>query len=61
MSLFTKKEKIILRSEQQKDEFIERLDSANVKYDIREDKENSTPGHIAYMIRLDARDMKKVV
>jgi hypothetical protein len=61
MSLFGKKEKVILRSEEQKDAFIEKLDSANIKYDIREDKENSTPGHIAYMVRVDAKDMQKVV
>lgn len=24
-------------------------------------KENSTPGHIAYMVRVDARDKQKVV
>ena len=61
MNIFTKKEKIVLRSEQQKDDFIERLEKAHVDYDIHEDKENSFGNDIAYIVRIPAADMKKVV
>ena len=36
MTLFTKKEKIFLNSEQQRDDFIEKLDKAHVDYNVRE-------------------------
>lgn len=61
MKLFSKKETIILRSEQQKEEFIEKLEGANIDYDIREDKDSASTGHITYIVRIDAADMKKIV
>ena len=42
MGLFNKKETIVLKSEQQKDACIERLEKAHVVYDVFE--ENLPPG-----------------
>lgn len=61
MSLFSKKEKIMLYTEQQKDEFIAKLEKANVKFDIREDKDDIPSHKKAYIIKINAKDMKKVV
>ena len=61
MNLFTKKEKIVLRSEQQKDVFIERLENAHIEYDIREDRGSVFDNHMTYIIRIPAAEMKKVV
>lgn len=41
MSLFSKKEKILLTSEEQKDAFIDKMDRAHIKYDIREEKSST--------------------
>ncbi len=60
MKLFTKKEKIVLRSEQQKDVLIEKLENAHIEYDIREDKESVFDNHTTYIIRIPAADYKKV-
>ena len=40
MSLFNRKETIVLKSEQQKDAYIERLEKAHVEYDVFEDRDN---------------------
>lgn len=61
MTLFTKKEKIILNSELQKDDFIEKLDKAHVDYDVREDKASVFGGKVAYIFSIKATDLKKVV
>ncbi|MCR5107624.1 MAG: hypothetical protein K6B28_05620 [Lachnospiraceae bacterium] len=61
MKLFNRKEKIILRSEQQKDDFIEKLDRSNINYDIREEKKCVSDNNPIYIIRINADDMKKVV
>lgn len=61
MSLFSKKEKIILRSEAQKDIFIEKLEKAHIKYDIREDEDSVFSNGYSYIIKIDASDMAKVV
>lgn len=61
MTLFTKKEKIILNSEQQRDDFIEKLDKAHVDYDVREDKTSVFSGKVAYIFSVKATDLKKVV
>ncbi len=61
MKLFSKKEKIILRSEQHKDDFIEKLENAHIDYDIREDKVSVSNNHPTYIVRIEAADMKKVV
>lgn len=61
MKLFSKKEKIILRSEQQKDDFIEKLENAHIDYDIREDKSSVSNNQLTYIVRIEAADMKKLV
>ena len=61
MTLFTKKEKIILNSELQRDDFIEKLDKAHVDYDVREDKASLFSGKIAYIFCIKTADLKKVV
>lgn len=61
MKLFSKKEKIILGSEQQKEAFIEKLENAHIDYVVREDDGNVSSGHTSYIIRINAADMKKIV
>ncbi|MCR4990484.1 MAG: hypothetical protein K6A38_06460 [Lachnospiraceae bacterium] len=61
MTLFAKKEKIILNSEQQKDDFVEKLNSANISYDIKELNESVFSGKTTYIVKLSAKDLKKVV
>ncbi len=61
MKLFRKKEKIILRSEQMKDELIDKLETAHLDYDIRTDRDESFDGHPTYIIRVYATDLAKVV
>lgn len=61
MTLFTKKEKIILYSEHQRDDFIEKLDKAHVDYDVREDKTSVFSGKVAYVFSIKTADLKKVV
>ena len=53
MELFSKKEKLMLGSEQQKDDMIEKLENAHIKYDIRVDRENVTTGRTSYILRLE--------
>lgn len=60
MSLFTRKETIILKSEQQKDAYIERLEKAHIDYDVFEDRETMYSKDVTYMIRVRAADLKKV-
>ena len=61
MGLFSKKEKLYLCSEQQKDDFVEKLENANIKYRLKEDKENSGDNKIGYILSLRAEDLKKVI
>lgn len=61
MKLFSKKEKIILRSEQQKEAFIEKLENAHIDYVVREDDGGVSSGHTSYIVRVNAADMKKIV
>ena len=60
MSMFTKKETIVLNNEHQKDEYIEKLNKANVEYDIAEDRETLYIRKVTYIIHVKASDMKKV-
>ncbi len=60
MSLFEKKEKIFLSSEEQKDELIEKLENAHVKYVLRIDKDSVNIGHTSYVVTLKASDYEKV-
>lgn len=61
MKLFRKKEKIMIRSEQQKVELIDKLEKAHIEYDIRMDRDNSPDDTLQYVIRVYAEDLPKVV
>ena len=60
MNRFSKKETIILKSEQQKDAYIEKLEKARVEYDISEDREMINSRDVTYIIRVKSSDLKKV-
>ena len=60
MSLFSRKETIVLKKGQQKDALIERLENAHVEYDVREDRETIYSKDVTYFIRVRAADLKKV-
>lgn len=60
MSLFSRKKKIVLYSEHQKDDYIEKLDRANISYKLDE-KVDSINGKTSYILNVDAADLKKVV
>ena len=60
MSLFTKKETVVLKTEQQKDAFIEKLEKAHVDYDVSEDRVSVFSDKMNFYIRLKADDLKKV-
>ena len=62
MSLFRKNnmEMIILKTVQQRDAFIERLENAHVEYDVGEERENIYSRDTTYIIRVRAEDLKKV-
>ena len=60
MSLFSRKETIVLKSEQQKDAYIERLERAHVDYDVIEDRDTIYSRDMSYIIRVKASDLKKV-
>ena len=61
MMLFSKKRRIMLYTEQQRDEFIEKLEKANVEFDIREDKDDVPSHKTAFIISIREKDYKKVV
>ena len=60
MSLFNKKETVVLKNEQQKDTYIERLEKAHVEYDIFEDRYTVYSRDVSYIIRVKVSDLKKV-
>ena len=60
MSIFNKTKTIVLKTEQQRDAFIERLEKAHVEYDIVEDRDSIYSRDLTYYIRVKAADMKKV-
>ena len=60
MSFFNRKATIILKSEQQKDAYIERLEKAHVDYDVFEDRDIVYSRDVSYIIRVKAADLKKV-
>ena len=60
MSLFTRKETIVLKTEKQRDAFIERLDKAHVDYDVAEQRDDIYSRDTLYIIRVKAADLKKV-
>ncbi|MBR6165225.1 MAG: hypothetical protein IKQ45_04795 [Clostridia bacterium] len=60
MSLFNRKETLILKTGQQRDACIERLDAARVEYEVVENKENIYSRDVDHIIRVSAADLKKV-
>ena len=60
MSLFTRKETIVLKNEQQRDAFIDKLEKAHVEYKYTEEKDAIYTRDINYVIQLKASDLKKV-
>ncbi len=60
MSIFVKKETIVFMNEQQKDEYIEKLNNANVEYRIAETHEEPFGSKVTYTIQVRASDLKKV-
>lgn len=60
MRLFTRKETLVFKTEQQRDAYIERLDAAHVEYDVATIGENVYSRDKEYIIRVAASDLKKV-
>ena len=60
MSLFNRKETIVLKSEQQKDAYIELLEKAHVDYDVFEDRDTIFSRDVSYIVRVKTSDLKKV-
>ncbi len=60
MKLLSRKETIILKTEQQKDAYIERLEKAHVEYDVFENRDVVYRNDGYYIIRIKASDLKKV-
>jgi hypothetical protein len=60
MKIIGKKEKIVLFSESQKDNMLERLEKSGVDFEIREVSDLFSYGK-HYSISISAPDMKKVV
>ena len=60
MGLFSKKEDLIV-SETQKDELIEKLEDANIKYTLIVQKNYAYKNEIIYRVRVNSEDFKKVV
>ncbi len=61
MTLFEKKDRLILNSEQQKDDYIEKLDQAHVEYNLRIKNDVTASNRTIYEIRLRHSDLKKVI
>ena len=60
MNLFHKTTQVVLRSEEQRDEYIERLQKAHVEYRVFEDQENVYSKNKRFIFRINAADLKKV-
>ena len=62
MSLFRKtdREMFVLKTEQQRDAFIERLENAHVDYEVSEERDDIYSRDITYIIRVRTEDLKKV-
>ena len=60
MKLFTKKEKIVLNSEEQKENLVSKLEDAHIKYRIQ--KEDGAEHYRPfYIVSIASEDLKKVV
>ena len=53
-------ETLILKTEKQRDEYIDRLDRARVEYSVSTTRDNVFSQDISYIIRVRAEDLKKV-
>ena len=60
MSLFSRKETFIFKSEKQKDAYIEKLEKAHIDYDIFEERDAIYNRDVSYIVRVRAADLKKV-
>ena len=60
MSPLKKKATISLKTRQQKDAYIERLDQAHVDYDVTVKRDGIFIRDVSYIITLKASDLKKV-
>lgn len=60
MSLFGKKGKVVLTSEEQRDAFIEKLQNAHVDYRVFEIEDSAYSKKKHYVIRVSAADLAKV-
>lgn len=60
MRLFSKKEDLIV-NEFQKNELIEKLEDANIKYALTVEKNLEYKNEIIYRVRVYSEDLKKVV
>ena len=60
MHLYNKKETIVLKTMQQRDAFIERLEKAHVAYDVKEDRDSIYSQDLTFYIRVKAEDLRKV-
>ena len=60
MSIFGKKEKFVLNSEEQKENMIEKMENAGIEYKIRENKDDSMNGRRSYIVTIEAKDKAKI-
>lgn len=60
MNLFHKTTQVVLRSEEQRDEYIEKLQKAHVDYRVFEDQETVYSRDKRFIFRINAADLKKV-
>ena len=59
MSIFTKKSKLLLYNERQKDEMIEKLEKGHIEYRLRE-KSDMVADSIYYELVVAEADLKKI-
>ena len=60
MSIFTKKSKLMLYNENQKNEMIEKLESQNIEYKIREKKADLLSDGTYFEVIIAADDLSKI-
>ncbi|MCR4947148.1 MAG: hypothetical protein K5929_09440 [Lachnospiraceae bacterium] len=60
MSIFTKKTKIVLYNENQKDEMIEKLESQLIEYKLKEKRGELMSDDVYYELIIAEADLRKV-
>ena len=60
MHLFTRKEKIVFKTEKQRDVYIEKLNAAHIDYEVHTVGENIYSMDKDYVVWVAASDLKKV-